>query len=180
MEELPGAAYGDTYVLICIENLLEDRVWCHPSVDYDTTGQENYIEFHKRLGWEVPEWAIPTKFCRTHGDPTVSNCMVRRDGRIVLIDPRPPRCYVPQCREADMGRILQSALGWETAAYGIPKAEYVSPTFWFSPDVRNKAIFWCGAAAVRILHQELKREKQNTKIIQWCEETRDKCRRFIS
>jgi hypothetical protein len=52
-----------------------------------------------------------------HGDPTRANTLLRRsDGRetLVLIDPIMPVGKVPSLQEVDMGKILQSQVGWET------------------------------------------------------------------
>tara|TARA_Y100000310_G_scaffold270200_1_gene283862 strand:+ start:2805 stop:3638 length:834 start_codon:yes stop_codon:yes gene_type:complete len=58
----------------------------------------------------------PTKFhyCKAHGDPTLENVMLHpRDGRIVLIDPLPPSNRIPECKESDVGKLMQSASGYE-------------------------------------------------------------------
>jgi hypothetical protein len=53
-----------------------------------------------------------TEDCMTHGDPTAENVMLRGD-TYVMIDPIPATCRVPSDLAADVGKILQSAHGWE-------------------------------------------------------------------
>lgn len=59
--------------------------------------------------------------CLTHGDPTIDNLMVRHaDGSMVLIDPLPARSYAPDLLAVDLGKLLQSAAGYEGDRYGYP------------------------------------------------------------
>jgi hypothetical protein len=51
--------------------------------------------------------------CLVHGDPTLSNTMLNGALELRLIDPAPPRYGVPQLPEVDLGKLLQSAMGWE-------------------------------------------------------------------
>lgn len=167
MERLERPNRG-THLLIEIERLLRINVWKHPAVHYEVTGKDDFREYHTKLRWAPPEWAIPTSFCRCHGDPTVSNAMRRWDGSLVLIDPRAPRHYIPQARETDMGRLLQSALGWEEVAYGDSRVEYVPPLFWDDPTLRRKALYWCGATAKRIEKKEMESPEPREHILHWC------------
>lgn len=51
----------------------------------------------------------------THGDPTFSNLLYRREGLVpVLVDPLPATDAVPHLQAVDMACVLQSLLGWET------------------------------------------------------------------
>ena len=170
LEKMPRT----TDLLLRMEELLESEVWNRPSQDFDI-GQLNYQEYHKNLGLEIPKWAEPTQFCLSHGDPSVSNTMSREDGSLVLIDPRPPRGYVPSCRETDAARILQSFFGWENACYGEQFVNYLLPKFWKNVDFRNRALFWLAATTVRIKHLETSRENQRNRVIRWCEETYKLC-----
>ena len=157
-----------------IEQLLEEEVWNRSSQDYDV-GQVNYKEYHANLGLPVPDWVVPEKFCLTHGDPSVSNTMIREDGSLVLIDPRPPRGFVPSCRETDAARILQSFFGWENSCYGEQFFNYLLPRFWDDKEFRNRALFWCAATTVRIKYLEQSKENPKNNIIKWCNETKQLC-----
>lgn len=154
--------------LLCqIERLLEMRVWNQPALPVSTE-----IDWRDRL-WEyeiiTPDFAVPESYCLVHGDPTASNALIR-GGNIVLCDPRPPRDYVPQARETDMGRILQSMFHWEVAAYDAPLVEFIRPAFTYHKETFNRAMFWCKAAAERIRRLELSRkEHTRVKVIVWCD-----------
>jgi hypothetical protein len=153
-----------------MESLLRHRVWNRPAVPFTRRWRE-HIEF---LGVEVPDWVEPMGLTLTHGDCTASNAMLR-GGTLIIADPRPPRVYVPQCPETDIGRLLQSAMGWETVAYGLPFVEYVAPLAWTAlPANRPKYLFWCGMAITRILHKE-RAEQRRPHIIAWCERSREVC-----
>jgi hypothetical protein len=157
-------------LLIEIYNLLEAEVWSRPalpsSVEYD------WRDHLGAFGIEIPEYAISKEMCLVHGDPTASNAMLRGD-KLIIGDPRPPRAYMPQFRETDIGRILQSKLGWEVVAYGAMPVDFFEPEM--DRLTRTRAIFWCGAAATRILHLERSRENPRQDIIDWCINTRIIC-----
>ena len=160
-------------LLLDIESLLETYVWSRPSMDYHVTNRD-YRDYHEQLGVPIPPWAVPQEFCMTHGDPTVSNTVYRGD-KLIMCDPRPPRFYVPQCRESDMGRILQSYFQWETAAYNIPEVNYQLPFFWDHPVLRVKAAFWCEATTARIAYLEKSKPAPRERIFDWCKRVRKEC-----
>lgn len=159
------------HLLVDIERLLQDKVWSRPALQ---SSDEDFRDHLKKYGIEVPDWAMPKEFCMVHGDPTVSNCLVR-SGQLILCDPRPPRNYIPQCKETDMGRILQSYMGWECVAYGVPRIRYTAPDFMHSKEWSPKAKFWCGAAATRIKYLENSRGRVRPRIIAWCERVEEIC-----
>ena len=171
--------------LLCeMENLLRNHVWHRKSVNYDVTGQMDYLEYHAALGLTVPPELIPHRFTMAHGDPTVSNALVRYkelrgDHQLVICDPRPPRAYIPQCPESDMGRLVQSAFGWEVVAYGWERIRYDAPIFWRNDTLRPRALFWCAAACKRIEKKELSKPTPRPHVLEWCETTVRDCMRFI-
>lgn len=170
MEALAPAERHPT-LLRQIEHELEGHVWNRPAlaISTDIPWQEKLLEY----GVRVPSYPVISDPCLAHGDPTASNVLMR--GRsYVLADPRPPRDFIPQCRETDMGRILQSFLGWESAAYGAPQVNWEFPTFMQDPFLLRSAYFWCGAAAARIEHLENNRGKRSH-IIDWCWGARKFC-----
>lgn len=158
-----------------IESLLEKSVWSRPSQNYDVSGQMNFIEFQKSMGIETPEWAIPTEFCLIHGDPTVSNAMVREDGSLVLIDPRAPNGHIPSWKAVDMGKILQSFFGWEEVAYNEEPVRYLRPLFMLDHRLEKQARFWLGYHAARIQQLERSRNLNRPHILRWCAEIRGMC-----
>ena len=71
--------------------------------------------------FETIEWG-DLKHCLTHGDPTLDNVMFREDDAevgVVIGDPIPATPAVPDIRAVDLGKILQSLLGWEETRYGL-------------------------------------------------------------
>jgi hypothetical protein len=90
-----------------------------------------------------------------HGDPTFDNCMMRADGRIVITDPIPANFVIPNLVAVDMGKVLQSAAGYEVIKYGRPMihlsfAEALR-TMALDDLERAGAIYFCAAHFVRLL-----------------------------
>lgn len=169
-------------LLVEITKTLGKLVWPRPPlpISTDTTWREALEKF----GVKVREDVIETDPCLVHGDPTASNALVRFlpgcSSQLIIGDPRPPRDFIPQNRETDMGRILQSYLGWEVAAYGAARIEFDRPWFMDDQKMLNAAKFWCGAAAARIEHLERTRNDRNdsmrrSAILKWCADTRYLC-----
>lgn len=55
-------------------------------------------------------------YCLIHGDPALSNLMQRPNGQLVITDPMPRLPYrreIPSRKEVDLGKLVQSAMGWE-------------------------------------------------------------------
>ena len=70
--------------------------------------------------------------CLTHGDPIIDNVLWRESsGELVVIDPIPATGAVPDVLSSDVGRLMQSAYGYERARYG--EAHEL-------PDVRTTAL----------------------------------------
>lgn len=165
-------------LLMQIEFLLARRVWNRPALP--NTIDMSWQEKLRTFGINAPSWAIETDPCLVHGDPTASNALMNC-GRLVLCDPRPPRDFIPQCRETDMGRILQSFFGWETAAYNSRPVNFTEPNFIFDPNLYRAAKFWCGAAAARIECLERTRtiahdgSSKHVNILSWCAKIRKMC-----
>lgn len=154
-----------------IEFTLMTRVWSRPAlpISNDVSWKEKLAVF----GVHAPGWVINSIPCLVHGDPTVSNVLVREDD-LILCDPRPPRDFIPQNKETDMGRIIQSLYGWEVAMYGAKPVDFLMPHFMEDPCYRASAIFWCGAAAARI--EYLERSRGNRKhVLEWCSYVRKEC-----
>lgn len=59
-----------------------------------------------------------------HGDPTAENVMSRFGYGNVLIDPIKSSEAVPDSPAVDVGKMLQSAYGWESAKYGTGVVAY--------------------------------------------------------
>ena len=160
------------HALLKIETLLKNHVWNRPALE--STTDEDWRDKLRMYGVDTPDWVTVTP-CLVHGDPTVSNFMHRPFGGGVLIDPRAPRSYIPQTKETDMGRILQSFFRWECAAYGWPSIHYRTPVFFFEHESMKQARFWCGAAAARIQYLETSRPNPRESVLSWCQSVREVC-----
>lgn len=86
-------------------------------LDFDLTDTLNdLVKMYDQISWDT------LKACLTHGDPTLDNVMFREDDAevgVVISDPIPATPAVPDLRCVDLGKILQSLLGWEEARYGL-------------------------------------------------------------
>ena len=79
------------------------------------------------IDWRSLDWAT------THGDPIIDNVM-KRDGQFVLIDPIPATPAIPDVKASDLGRVLQSVLGYEKYRYGFDY-ELLDPLEWIDQHV---------------------------------------------
>lgn len=90
-----------------------------------------------------------------HGDPTLANLMVRRSGEKVVSDPMPRMLYrfeIPDRREVDLGKLVQSAAGWEHML-GCPGALYEQEYLILNkltPHDRRLACLWAAIHLARV------------------------------
>ena len=106
MERLEDVRRLDDDLLRDVRTTLQTDFW-YKEVPVVLPWKERMIE---RYGIAVDFTGLP--LCLTHGDPTLENCMRRKDGALVLIDPLPP-INVPPVRAVDLGKLLQSYMGYE-------------------------------------------------------------------
>lgn len=105
-----------------------------------------------------------------HGDPALSNLMLRGE-QLIITDPMPRLEYrreIPNRREVDMGKLVQSACGWER----VLGCE--GETLWNSPDAamrmlpneyRELAALWGAIHLARVAIRALPRGK--SRIAEW-------------
>jgi len=167
-------AHREPGLLQEMETALQSNVWerCLTHLTQHDAEWHEHLTF--RTGLLVPHFARAGHLCMTHGDCTVSNAM-RRGTRLVIGDPISPRPHVARFAETDMGRLLQSAAGWESVAYGESPVEWDMPQFWTNKRVRRRALWWCGATARRILVDWQDRGQLTPDVREWCEETERRC-----
>lgn len=97
--------------------------------------------------------------CRTHGDATFDNVMIRPStGQLVLIDPIPAvtTLGIPDLRSADFGHILRSCFGFEFARYDESFMKFsIAPDYLklFVGDENEwrATVFWCLIHFLRVL-----------------------------
>lgn len=142
-----------------VRQLLARHVW----PIQDTSGQPRNWEyllaqrFHDVTSIDIEPmlcsmWLDQANWQVIHGDPTLSNTMIRGYD-FVLIDPlRSP--YIPSHWTVDMGKLLQSAVGWEKSIAGWSYDGKVcahSLTIGMDPMTVRRAWFWCMVHCMRII-----------------------------
>lgn len=166
----PDVARPET--LRTLESALSAHVWSRDPIDKENTNWLDLLVERLRVPLPAPPGHL-TAPCLTHGDCTVSNLGRRENGgRLLVMDPLPPRPYIPERREVDMGRILQSACGWETLVYGDDVVDFDPPDFWFVDYLRRPALWWCGVTALRIARHE---DGRRDNVMRWCQEISRMC-----
>jgi hypothetical protein len=111
--------------------------------DYDPHLEAAVLDLVER----IPE----TLNCMTHGDPTAENVMLR-DGRQVVIDPIPATTAVPNQLGVDVGKIMQSAVGWEQFKGGRRASFTVDEVAdYFDPRTAEAGRGWCIIHLIRTL-----------------------------
>jgi len=61
---------------------------------------------------------LPLTVCTTHGDATLDNMLLAEDGSPRWVDPLPASGVIPPLLAVDLGKLLQSADGYELRKYG--------------------------------------------------------------
>lgn len=121
-----------------IVDALQDGVWDYDDVRVDWDAHQDYvIELTGRYGLSsrvlpmfreviaLDEGGYLQGTNVLHGDPTFSNTMLRGGYHydVVLIDPIPTRPQLPSLRASDVGKVLQSAYGYEAMRFGWPEPD---------------------------------------------------------
>lgn len=104
-----------------IRRLLERKVWNRPYKPPNNSWREKLCEWAHPLYIEPilrKLYPVNEPQCLIHGDPTLANAMIRNGSELVLIDPLPPKGKIPGYKEVDMGKMLQSYIGWERVLTG--------------------------------------------------------------
>lgn len=91
----------------------------------------------------------------THGDPTFDNTMLARDGGLVFIDPLPSSGAVPDLECVDVGKILQSAVGYEWVRFAR-KSLHPAAMMHLRRRVNNEnewtaSLYWCAVHLLRAI-----------------------------
>lgn len=143
MERLDHVSYNEVRAADVV-HLLRAHVWCRPATVQ--AGDETYELLRNKALTNIgkselrsdPELVAAVLFAAecaarsalarpaalAHGDATAENVMYRRGYGPVLIDPIPATLTVPDAPCVDVGKMLQSANGWEAAKYGTEAEAY--------------------------------------------------------
>ena len=110
---------------------------------------------------EVGRWVralVPFEgYADTHGDPTLENLMYRPStGEPVLIDPLPDAVLddkVPSVRALDLGKVLQSGIGYEGVKTGRFSGWMINPVIFDAVQARCRdQREWAQSRALCALH----------------------------
>jgi len=138
---------------------LQRDVWCNGIDQHDW--MEAMEEWFKGQPFNA-SWMMTDLYhgqtslgCYVHGDPTFSNVMVTLEGeKLRFIDPIRPVGKVAWLPEVDIGKMLQSVVGWEHVMFGwaMPGDACLNVLRdKFSEELLHKAVFWLMIHALRII-----------------------------
>lgn len=68
-------------------------------------------EFRREIDWDDVRYGM------THGDAILDNVGFRAQGELVILDPIPASYALPNWSSVDVGRIIQSMVGYESVRY---------------------------------------------------------------
>lgn len=146
-----------------MREVLQKRVWSKKIDSASSDWIVKLVDFLNTIPLDVSlyEEVIQRLFVRfeldnslVHGDPTLANVLYRDNGELVIVDPISPTGKIPPHWTVDLGKLLQSAIGWETSQFGW---EYDTPScikvvLDGIEDVdKARAWFWCAIHCLRIL-----------------------------
>lgn len=116
--------------------------------------------------------SIGGNYSLIHGDPTLANVLFR-DATLVITDPIPPKGKIPGHFTVDLGKMLQSAMGWEMVSFGWKyDTETVCLEVLTDYDMltRARAWFWASIHCLRIIPYA-----RDAEITTWAEENATRC-----
>ena len=179
MELLNPSPHRTSSTLLSVQAILETKVW----------DREPYRNWTREWLEPLHSWAsdsgafhiaevIPLVYPEEpedgyrliHGDPTLANLMIRSNGEWVLTDPMPRLTYrqeIPNRVEVDLGKLLQSAVGWERML-GYESSCWDQPDLvlrTLSRDMRMKTMLWGAIHLYRVSRRAL--VKGTLRIANW-------------
>lgn len=162
LHTLPHKVVEQTWLTIVVLQMLDNMAIKRPSIEFDMDAHiekmlplcptpsfvAKVVEVSHAINWGQLDRVV------THGDPTHENLMMRTNGDLVLTDPIPATPAVPHLRCVDLGKMLQSAMGFEQMRYGVE--EYGSWTYDVSTILKDitsieirAAWYWCAVHFLR-------------------------------
>lgn len=180
-EPITNIREGVQHHLTGIKSILKNRVWSRTAFRVQPYLWQNNITDHcvsvledhgvpdgdiesfmKLMDMAIGNATLEFEECTIHGDPTLDNLLLRPNPQkvgirdFVIADPIPPDRRIPNDRAVDLGKLLQSALGWESVKAGgdwrddpldCIKAVLKDEDY----DMCCRAWFWCCVHMIRIL-----------------------------
>lgn len=144
-------------IFVAMYQALLKKAWDRRCELADRNWGSKLVTFAGSYGYDVRSMFNLTDGLQSsviHGDPTLSNVMYR-DLELCIIDPIMPEGKVPNKWIVDLGKMLQSAIGWEKLIYDweYDVEKSVNAVLSQEPaDVRREAWFWCFIHLLRILN----------------------------
>jgi hypothetical protein len=148
------STYVLPYLFAPAKRLLQKHVWARqlPMEQFDW--REDLVRFAKDFDLDIKARVYelyPTLRSQNmiHGDPTLANMMFRTAGNVdlVIIDPIRPMGKIPGYKEVDLGKMLQSSLGWEAQLGMVLKFDQSQAKRAILDDesniTRERTYFWC-------------------------------------
>lgn len=146
--------------------VLDIMVWSKPECLHPNMLRGgDWLESLKRWSMANAPWLLawiercypsePTSgYSCIHGDPTLANLMMRH-GKCILTDPMPRLAYrreIPNRKEVDHGKIIQSCVGWENMLGCEHAFDNQEDLFlnWIKPSERPLALLWAAIHLARL------------------------------
>lgn len=138
-------------------NLIDNSNWPRRHREYIEQRARDYAPDHSvkllELFDRLKHWQL--RKCLIHGDPTFDNCMQRQNGELVIIDPIPSDQKIPGLVCVDVGKMLQSAAGYERIKFGRETHDFnlekaVKLLSLTEPEL-SASLYFCAAHYVRLL-----------------------------
>lgn len=128
---------------------IDRLLWSYERRDGGVTMRRSLADQRDRIDWD----ALPIGL--THGDPTFDNVMLNDVDDVVLVDPLPATPAVSDLPCVDLGKILQSLVGWDTILYPgrvLPNASPADLRPYVPTDNEwRAAVYWCQVHLLRTL-----------------------------
>jgi hypothetical protein len=161
---------ADDEVLADIVFMLKNHIWCRP-LPWQNTGWRQLLAawYAREIGSHFTDpmmvaklleklYPVGTRYpqCMIHGDPTVANLGYDDVDNMILLDPLPPKGKMPGFATVDIGKLMQSYIGWEYVLLGqkppdIHNYRTAKMLRGFSRLEVDRVLFWLYVHLVRIL-----------------------------
>ena len=154
---------------------LGKEVWDEPAeVEFDENAHCDKVfalagkylgEDDRRMLWHwfsSIDWSKQDR-CLTHGDPTFENVMLRSNEKVVIIDPVPATPAVPDLRLVDVGKVMQSVVGFEAIKYGAEERFRLTmhdALEIFYVNDSSACMYWCVVHLLRAIPYQTSEEVQ--------------------
>lgn len=164
MEKLSEPTKIDTEsvldMLRTANRLLRNFVWCQSmaaSSEWQASLTRMLASFFRSDSLEIKRmikylYHSGEPYEAIHGDPTLSNMLYRDDGQLVITDPIWSNKTAAD-QAVDIGKMLQSAIGWESVTLGweYDRLQAIKTVLFDETELaRMRAWFWCMVHCVRL------------------------------